>query len=227
MEELNLSGKDYRKKSAIIELNEQNEIKFEDMFCENSKHSRSVLRRNIITNNRIPYKCDICGIDEWQGKKLSLELDHINGVNNDNRLENLRFLCPNCHSQTVTYGSKNQKTSDTEYEITEELTDSVINRYMELKNQKKVSEELGIKHKIVKAIIDKSGLGKSNQKYVIQYDSDMNEIKRFGSIAECCEYLMDNNLVKTKLLKTCRNTLLRNVDKLWNNFYFKFANDNV
>ena len=49
----------------------------------------------------------------------------------------------------------------------------------------------------------------------------MEELNRFGSISECCEYLMNNNLVKTKLLKTCRNTLLRNIDKLWNNYYFK------
>lgn len=46
---------------------------------------------------------------EWNNKALSLQLDHINGVNTDNRVENLRWLCPNCHSQTDTYGSKNKK----------------------------------------------------------------------------------------------------------------------
>ena len=46
-------------------------------------------------------KCQI-----WNDKKLSLQLDHINGDNSDNRLENLRFLCPNCHTQTETYCSK-------------------------------------------------------------------------------------------------------------------------
>ena len=46
-------------------------------------------------------------------------------------------------------------------------------------------------------------------------------VNRFGTITECCNYLMNNNIVTTKLLKTCRNTLLRNVDKFWNNYYFK------
>ena len=223
MQELSLTGKDFRKRLAILEINEQNKINPEELFCENSKHPRSVLRRTIITNKLIPYTCAICGITEWQGKNLSLELDHINGINNDNRLENLRFLCPNCHSQTVTYGSKNQKITENNYEITSELRDSVISKYLELKNQKKVAEELQIKQKVVKEIITNAGLGKSNQKYVIQYDSEMNEINRFGTIAECCEYLMQNELVKTKILKTCRNTLLRNIDKLWNNSYFKLV----
>jgi hypothetical protein len=57
-------------------------------------------------------KCEKCGQDEmWFGEKLSLHLDHINGNHNDNRLENLKILCPNCHSQTSTFGIKNYKTA--------------------------------------------------------------------------------------------------------------------
>ena len=227
MKELNLSTLDFRKKSTLLEINNQNKLTQEELFCKNSKHPRTVLRRTIINEKLIPYKCAICGIVEWNGKNISLELDHINGENNDNRLENLRFLCPNCHSQTITYGSKNKKIIETEYEITEELKNKVISKYIELKNQKKVSEELNIKLKIVKEIITTCGLGKSNQKYVIQYDSNKNEINRFGTISECCEYLMNNNLVDTKILKTCRNTLLRNVGKFWKNYYFEIIDTNV
>jgi len=58
----------------------------------------------------LDYKCNYCGNDgEYNGKPLSLHLDHINGINDDNRLDNLRFLCPNCHSQTETYGGKSNK----------------------------------------------------------------------------------------------------------------------
>jgi hypothetical protein len=92
-----------------------------------------------------------------------------------------------------------------------------MSKYAELKNQKKVAELLNIKLSVVKQIVP----AKSNQKYVIQYDKDMNEIQRFGTISECCNYLMNSGLVKTKILKTCRNTLLRNIDKFWNNYYFK------
>ena len=53
-------------------------------------------------------KCEKCGQNEiWFGEKLSLHLDHKNGIHNDNRFENLIILCPNCHSQTPTYCSKN------------------------------------------------------------------------------------------------------------------------
>lgn len=68
----------------------------------------SRLKERLLRENLLEYKCSICGISEWQGKSISLQLDHINGVNNDHRLENLRLLCPNCHSQTETYAGRNK-----------------------------------------------------------------------------------------------------------------------
>jgi 5-methylcytosine-specific restriction endonuclease McrA len=55
------------------------------------------------------YKCAVCGISDWLGLPLTLQVDHINGVNDDNRIENLRLLCANCHSQTDTFGARNIK----------------------------------------------------------------------------------------------------------------------
>lgn len=78
-------------------------------FAENSNVSRHVVKGRIIRDELLIYKCSCCGLgDSWNNKKLSLQLDHINGINNDNRLENLRFLCPNCHTQQDTYAAKNR-----------------------------------------------------------------------------------------------------------------------
>lgn len=88
----------------------KNKLPDEEVFCENSTYARHRLKKRIIQNKKIDYVCCLCGNDGfWNGKKLSLHLDHINGVNNDNRIENLRFLCPNCHAQTETYGGKSKK----------------------------------------------------------------------------------------------------------------------
>lgn len=66
------------------------------------------LKKRLIHEGYLEYKCSACPIiTEWNGKPLSLQLDHINGIYNDHRIENLRFLCPNCHSQTETFAGKN------------------------------------------------------------------------------------------------------------------------
>lgn len=81
----------------------------EQIFILNSTFSRKLVKARIIKYKLIDYKCKIChNTGEWMKEKLSLQLDHINGIDDDNRLTNLRFLCPNCHSQTKTFGSKNK-----------------------------------------------------------------------------------------------------------------------
>jgi len=66
-------------------------------------YSSSSLKRRLIESNIIIDECKECGNTHWRGQKLSLHLDHINGDHYDNRIENLRLLCPNCHSITPTY----------------------------------------------------------------------------------------------------------------------------
>lgn len=81
-----------------------------DVFIKNSIVSSTVIRKRIKQDNLIVYNCSLCDNNgSWLNSKLTLQLDHINGDSFDNRLENLQYLCPNCHSQTATYGSKNKK----------------------------------------------------------------------------------------------------------------------
>jgi Zn finger protein HypA/HybF involved in hydrogenase expression len=104
-------------------------------LCENSNIHRGVLRNKIIKEGLILYKCSECGIiNEWNGKKLVLELDHISGDSSDNRIENLRFLCPNCHSQTPTFKGRNKPKSEKEIKIIKERKKK--ERRKKIKNKK-------------------------------------------------------------------------------------------
>lgn len=81
-----------------------------EVFVENSLVTQKVVRRCYKDGNYTPYKCAICGLEPfWNGQPLTLTLDHINGKNNDNRLTNLRWVCPNCDRQLPTFGAKKLK----------------------------------------------------------------------------------------------------------------------
>jgi predicted RNA-binding Zn-ribbon protein involved in translation (DUF1610 family) len=71
-------------------------------------NNRQTLKKRLVKEKLLDYKCDECGLqDIWNKKSITLQLDHKNGIHNDNRIDNLRFLCPNCHSQTDTFAGRN------------------------------------------------------------------------------------------------------------------------
>lgn len=228
MDELRLDGCSFRSKDVFKKQLKEKAISSDRLFTEHSKHSRIVIRRRIIKENLLEYKCAICGISKWNRKTLSLELDHINGINDDNRLENLRFLCPNCHSQTITYGSRNQllNSSVKDIDITDKLRNLIIESYQKLRTYKKVSQTCNIRLDVVTKVLNEAGFGKNNQKYVIQYDKDHNELRRFGSMAEATRFIMENDFVTTSRYKTARQTFKRNLNKLWNSCYFEVLDAN-
>jgi hypothetical protein len=88
---------------------ENYKIDLEDVLVNGFVISSHFLKKRLLKEGLLIDKCYECGIVEWNGKKLSLQLDHINGDNKDQRIENLRILCPNCHSQTSTFAGKNIK----------------------------------------------------------------------------------------------------------------------
>lgn len=82
----------------------------ENIFIENSTASQHVLRNYYKKGNYTEYKCAICGLEPfWNGQEITLTLDHINGDNRDDRLENLRWVCPNCDRQLPTFCGKNKR----------------------------------------------------------------------------------------------------------------------
>lgn len=100
--EPNQSGKGISKKhnGNKIELKEILEGK-------HPSYQTNKLRIRLINEGIKEHKCESCGIEEWMNNPISLELDHIDGDRTNHTLDNLRILCPNCHSQTSTYRGKN------------------------------------------------------------------------------------------------------------------------
>lgn len=98
----NQSGKGLSKRhnGSKIPLNEILEGK-------HPQYQTNKLRIRLIKEGLKMHQCECCGIEDWMNKPISLELDHIDGNRTNHILENLRILCPNCHSQTSTYRAKN------------------------------------------------------------------------------------------------------------------------
>lgn len=98
--------------SNALHMNKSQKFNTEDIF--NGKHPNyqsSKLLKRLVDEGYKDYKCEICGISEWMDKSITLQLHHKDDNHNNNKLENLQILCPNCHSQTNSYGGKSSKKS--------------------------------------------------------------------------------------------------------------------
>lgn len=81
----------------------------DEILVEGRHTDSGSLRKRLIRAGYKKSECEGCGLSEWRGEPIALELDHVNGVHDDNRLSNLRILCPNCHSLTPTWRGRNTK----------------------------------------------------------------------------------------------------------------------
>lgn len=185
-------GKYYFIKNKKISKNKKTPLN--NILVENSDYNRVYLKHRLIEENLLENKCSRCGLEPiWNGEKLTLQLDHINGVNNDNRLENLRLLCPNCHTQTNTWGGKRFKKenkciscgkiiSNKSRYCTECIWDSPdIKKYheslMKVKERPTLDQiEKDLKTMTMVAIGKKYGVTDSAvRKWIIQYKKETNE----------------------------------------------------
>ena len=134
------------------------------------------------------YKCEICGISNWNGKYITLVLHHIDGEHSNNKLENLQILCPNCHSQTANYAGKSSK--------------------KHLKANKKINKKGKVKLKVV---LKQPPISREDLKNKIRKDSFVSIAKEYGvtdnSVRKWC--------IKYKL--PSKKSVIKNIpDDQWN-----------
>jgi DNA-binding CsgD family transcriptional regulator len=99
-----------RRRGDLITRSELTPI--EELLVAGRARDRGHIKRRILTLGLKEPRCERCGITEWRGEPLSMALHHVNGDRQDNRLENLQFLCPNCHSQTENFAGRNGQASE-------------------------------------------------------------------------------------------------------------------
>ena len=198
----NVGGEDYKEIRQLadkldIELkfsykrntisNHHPKVETNSILVENSTYKDATkLKKRLIKEGIKENKCECCGITEWQGKPISLQIHHINGVHNDNRLENIQILCPNCHSQTDTYSGRNSnRENNTKYlkkekvknnsnntihcilkkfEETHPAKETLINDFKELKSFRKVGEKYGVSDNGIRRWCEHYGLPREKKK---------------------------------------------------------------
>jgi 5-methylcytosine-specific restriction endonuclease McrA len=143
----------------------------DDIFVADSGTQRSVVRNRIIKNKLLVYQCRDCGItDNWNGRSIVLQLEHINGISNDHRLTNLTFLCPNCHSQTSSWAGKGStRTRSTECK-------PVVKRI----TVPKVSVLASLTVEELTALIEKNTFGAVGEMYGITDNAVRRQCKKLG-----------------------------------------------
>lgn len=114
-------------------------IPFQDVFCENTFWSTSLLKKYISFYQLKENVCEQCGIEKWNGKQIVLECHHLDGDKTNNKLQNLKLLCPNCHSQTQTFRGRNINSN--RKKVTDEYFIKILK---EQKNIRKALIRLGL-----------------------------------------------------------------------------------
>jgi hypothetical protein len=150
-----------------------------DYLIENSTYSRTHLKKRLYCEGFKEKKCELCGQDEiWNGNKMSLILDHINGVWDDNRIENLRIVCPNCNATLDTHCGK-QKNKYKKDEYRKMISEGKIQHYLSKRKVDRPEYQLLIKE------IDEIGYSATGRKYGVSDNSIRKWVKSYEKLKVC------------------------------------------
>jgi len=176
--------KKYADKFGVFKPNQSGkgiyQICLEEVFLNKVPMKSSVLKHRLFDEGIMEEKCqgEDCGITEWKGKKITLELDHIDGDRNNNSKDNLRILCPNCHSQTPTFrrGQNKPYVSD----------DEIKSAFAKVNNITQLCSRLGLvdgggnlKH--MRKRLAKLGLKFEN----VEFPEEKNKSKKKKEVVKC------------------------------------------
>lgn len=183
MEDLQITfGKKYTYRKGLL-----TKTPIEFVLNKDSLYSRTQLKKRLVEEGFKEYKCECCGITEWMNKPIELQIHHLNGISNDNRLSNLQLLCPNCHSATDNYRTKGKG------RIIKRKADTFPME--DIKKIMKTVEEVGIvearkrlpyRNSIINAIV------KRHHEVIIMNYPDSKETKEFSTSFEASRFLYEH-----------------------------------
>ena len=199
MEKLNLfftkKNENYSKPNTSLPL--------EKILVRDSEYNRTKLKERLVKEGIKEYKCEYCGLTNWNGKPVSLQLHHINGIHNDNRLSNLQLLCPNCHSQTENFGGTKGKGSSIirkSENLSKEDKELIMNTVRTL-GIVEARKQLSFRNSLINSVV------KSFKDKIIMVNLDGSEIE-FNTTMEAAKYLFET-LKLGKSIESLRSGISR------------------
>lgn len=206
-------------KNNIFKPNQQKKgvrfVKIEDLLVKNKAVNSSYLKQRLIEEKILEYRCVECNINKWNKKDIVLELDHVDGDRKNNLLNNLRLLCPNCHSQTSTFRNRN-----TENNILSLKDDFIIENFNKSNSFNEFCNFIGLKNRGRRMItlmnrLNILGLNVEDKIQKNNLISSKNYTKNFLKKKEffCknCEKKIRNN--KNDLCRKCYNFRQRKIER--------------
>lgn len=201
MEKLNLF---FTKRNSMYYNKDNTALPLEKILIKDSEYNRTKLKTRLVKEGLKEYKCECCGISEWNGKPLTLQLHHINGIHNDNRLSNLQLLCPNCHSQTENFGTRGRGTSIIRKaeNLSKEDIDLIMNTVREI-GIVEARKQLSFRNSLINSVV-------KNHKDIIVMEDLKGNIKEFSTTVEAANYIFNElhlgtsiESIRTGISKCC------------------------